>query len=81
MTFSDLAAMIDLMGQRFRAAGINPPRLVMTQGDIDKLKALAGPIGAHYAPDGNDGAMVVIAGVRIFAARASAATPLTKTPT
>lgn len=41
MTFPALAAMVSLTADRFRDAGLNPPRLVLASaGDYDKLRAM-----------------------------------------
>lgn len=70
MSFSDIAAMVDLMGQRFRAAGLNPPRLVLTQGDVDKLIGMVpGETRDFYTSTGDARAALVIAGVKVYAAR------------
>ena len=68
MSFSDLAAMIALTGDRFRQAGLNPPRMVLTPGDYDKLRAMMRPelLGAYDEPKGD---CVTISGVRLYPAR------------
>lgn len=67
MSFSDLAAMISMTGERFRRAGLNPPRMVLSPGDFDRMRAML-PI-EHAGAYDFDKQCLTISGVKLYPAR------------
>ena len=65
----DIATFADLMGQRFREAGMNTPRIVLHEGDAEKLRAMMGEKEAGHYAEAGAAHVANFGGVKVFRPR------------